>query len=132
MRVVYKPSQTYPGPFQPFTVERGGGIVWAEEGTYTKWESVTASGSLNIVARRARESKSMRALYDVYIVDPEADTVVWSTVSVGVPIIARDRELAGVIAGRLADDAIERDLDDYDFVVIRLGDIRPKKGRNGD
>ena len=130
MRVVYKPSQTYPGPFQPFTVERGGGIVWAEEGTYTKWESVTASGSLNIVARRARESKSMRALYDVYIVDPEADTVVWSTVSVGVPIIARDKGLAKIIAGRLADDAIERDPGAYDFIVNYLGDVR--FGREGD
>lgn len=74
---------------------------------------------------RAKEKESkMRRLFDVFVVDPEEDTIIWSNGDV--PIIATNKENASLKA--VAKANLQKDIDDYDIVVVCLGgNIRAKK-----
>jgi len=60
-------------------------------------------------------------LYDVYIVDPEAEKVIFHKPGV----IAKDETLAKMIAFK--DCPLEKPIDEYDFICHPLGNVRPKK-----
>lgn len=67
-----------------------------------------------------KEKELMRGLFEVFIVDPETGTVVDPGL-----FVAKDDQTARMkawIASKL-----DGDLDNYDFIVRRLGDVRNKK-----
>jgi hypothetical protein len=69
---------------------------------------------------KKKKDKNMRHLYEVYIVDPETDVV---------------QKLEGIVAATeksaerkaIQGSNFDKDLDDYDFIVVKLGDVRAKK-----
>lgn len=63
----------------------------------------------------------MRGLFDVYIVDPENDSVIWEWEGV----VAKDEQSAKLKAVSKA--TLGGDVDDYDIIVVKLGSVRPKK-----
>lgn len=65
----------------------------------------------------------MRGLFFVYIVDPILDVVI----SITGPIVAKDSDNARLKAVQAAGEALTKDIDDYDIIVCRLGDVRKKK-----
>lgn len=71
--------------------------------------------------RGSREEKTnMRGLFEVFVVNPETGDV-----DGPFHVIAKDEAAAKikVVAKELADI----DIDDFDIIVRRLGDVRPKK-----
>lgn len=67
-----------------------------------------------------KENPKMRGLFDVYIVDPEIDDVAWSKC-----IIAKDEQSAKLKV--VSSATLTKDIDDYDIIVVKLGNVRPKK-----
>lgn len=66
------------------------------------------------------EKKNMRKLYEVYVIDPEDDSILVREV-----LVARDKESAKLkVVQRVV---FPRDLDEFDFIVVALGDVRAKK-----
>ena len=67
-----------------------------------------------------QENKNhMRGLFEVFIVDPETASLVAHE-----HVVANDErsaQLKGALSAKLGD------VDDYDFIVRRLGDVRAKK-----
>jgi hypothetical protein len=66
------------------------------------------------------EEKKMRGLFSVYIVDPETDGIQYKE-----SFIAKDETSAKMKA--YASLKLDKDADEYDFVVVRLGNVRCKK-----
>ena len=88
-----------------------------------KWENtgeIITIATPYIVAVEKERKIDMRYLYEVFIIDPEEDNVLFRG-----HVIAKDRNGAErkVVAGT----ELEGDLDDYDFIVNKLGEVRPKK-----
>lgn len=67
-----------------------------------------------------RKENDMRGLFEVFIVDPKADSIVFS-----IKLVAKDKASAELKA--VAKWTFSGDVDDFDIVTVRLGDIRPKK-----
>lgn len=63
---------------------------------------------------------SKRGLFQVHIVDPELDTVVNK-----LEIIASDEIRAQMMAVQRSQ--LEKSVDEYDFIVVRLGSVREKR-----
>lgn len=76
---------------------------------------------INLQAQPKRKEPEMRGLFEVYVVNPETSTVVDS-----VKIVAKSPETAKLKAIQ-KHGCIAGDLDDYDFIVHKLGDVRAKK-----
>lgn len=68
------------------------------------------------------EEPPVRYLYRVYIVDPATDQVTEIP-----PFVAKDEATARLKALQKAGDKIEKDVDQLDFVVVALGQVRAKK-----
>jgi hypothetical protein len=64
----------------------------------------------------------MRGLYQVTVVDPERD-MIWDSMQV----IAKSEGGAKLKALRVLDGLDDRDPDDLDIIVVRLGDVRAKR-----
>lgn len=62
----------------------------------------------------------MRGLYEVWVVDPETEEcpVTAERVFANDEVMARMKAIAGI--------TLEKDLEAYDFIVHRVGDVRPK------
>ncbi len=67
------------------------------------------------------EVREMRGLFEVYVVDPEAGEIVYSE-----DVIAKDKEMAKLKALQACEVPLD-DLDDFDIICNRLGDVRKKK-----
>ena len=102
-------------PPKPF----GDGFTWTKNNN--QWIHVGSA-----YEPEERIETKMRGLYEVYIVDPDEDEIVWETPK---PFVAKDEDSAERKAIRMAGDKLDdsKDLDDYDFIVIELGSVRPKK-----
>ena len=70
---------------------------------------------------KKEEVREMRGLFDVYVVDPEAGEIVYGDV-----VIAKDKEMAKLKALQACEVPLD-DLDDFDIICNRLGDVRKKK-----
>lgn len=87
---------------------------------YSTWGS---GYHLSNQLKESEKKKMSRGLYRVYIVDPETDEVIHDTGA----IVARDEDSARLKAVQIAGGTLVKDIDDYDFVVVELGDVRAKK-----
>lgn len=78
----------------------------------------------HIVEQCQQEKKEkappMRGLFQVLIVDPDKDDIVYETV-----LVAADAAVAKLKAAVKAN--LPKDVDEYDFAVVKLGDVRPKQ-----
>lgn len=63
----------------------------------------------------------MRYLYEVYIVNPIEDKVVEQELVIANDERSAERKALSMCA------MPPGDLDDYDFVIVKLGQVRPKK-----
>lgn len=76
---------------------------------------------VSVDAERKEEKQPMRGLFEVFIVDPETETIIFNGC-----IVATDEGTARLKAA--LSPALDRDkVDDYDFIVRRLGDVRAKR-----
>ena len=73
--------------------------------------------------KKGKVKRMDRGLFLVYIVDPATDEVVHETGA----IVAKDEDNAQLKAVRMAGGTLTKDIDDYDIVVVELGDVRDKK-----
>lgn len=69
-----------------------------------------------------KEGINMRGLFEVFIVDPERDDIVAQQY-----VVAANDERARLKAFRAANSALPGDIDDYDIIVRRIGDVRAKR-----
>ncbi len=82
---------------------------------------VEVRGIVSEQSTEKEEVRETRGLFDVYVVDPEAGGVVYSGV-----VIAKDKEMAKLKALQACEILLD-DLDDFDIICNRLGDVRKKK-----
>lgn len=68
-----------------------------------------------------KEKPNMRGLFQVYIVDPTAAGIVCKDVC-----IAQDESSAKLKVAAGCPALKDKDFDDFDFIVVHLGDVRPK------
>lgn len=112
-------------------------MSYVQNTSYTSWDTIRYGELRDVLVEERKPIKvtaswyeieekesKMRRLFDVFVVDPEEDTIVWSNGSV--PIIATDKENASLKA--VAKAGLLKDIDDYDIVLVCLGgNIREKK-----
>jgi hypothetical protein len=77
------------------------------------------------IIEKHTEKKPMRGLFSVHVVDPDKGKVVASRLL----LVAKSESNARLkaISEIAATDEFTRDVDDYDIIVVRLGDVRAKK-----
>lgn len=68
-----------------------------------------------------RETKRMLILFDVVIVDPEEEKIVWEDRVLS--LSSSGAKTKAWVSAELGDE----DPDDYDFIVMKLGDVRTKE-----
>jgi hypothetical protein len=71
----------------------------------------------------------MIGLYEAWIVDPDKQLIAWSSTGKGA-FLARDDEIAKLKAVQAATEEklLVLDIEDYDIVVRRVGDVRTPEG----
>ena len=67
------------------------------------------------------EVREMRGLFEVFVVDPEEGEIVFGDV-----VVAKDKEMAKLKVLQACEVPLD-DLDDFDIICNRLGDVRKKK-----
>jgi hypothetical protein len=72
-------------------------------------------------AERKEQKTTMRGLFQAYIIDSADDEVICQSK----PFVAKDEENARLKAVQQAE--LPGDLDDYDIIIERLGDVRAKQ-----
>lgn len=98
---------------------------------YPHW-SITTSTSV-VPTRKDDETVNQRGLFNAYIVDPESGIVVWKSDD---PFVASNVESARLKAVHLA--AVRAvisnpdSIDDYDIIIVRLGNVRSKEEQDRD
>lgn len=88
--------------------------------TATFYEMADGVYLSDLVTTPRKDRKDMRGLFAVWIVDPEIEEVT----PVG-PLVAKTEDGARIRA--LTDTKLKKDVEDYDVVVVRLGDVRKKE-----
>ncbi len=88
---------------------------------------VDTAGDYNANTPKEKEEAkpAMRGLYEITVVDPETDSFVLIEGKVTWKTIAKDETSAKLKAVSKA--VLPKDVDEYDIIVRRLGDVRPKK-----
>lgn len=68
----------------------------------------------------------MRHLYEVFIVDPEKESVIYAARIIAKS--AQGAERSAVMEMAITEpETFAGDIDDYDFITNELGDVRPKQ-----
>lgn len=75
-----------------------------------------------LLEEREKEEKPMRGLYRVYIVDPKTDVVLTTPA-----FVAKDENSARMKALQRNADKLTHDIDHYDVITERVGNVQPKK-----
>lgn len=66
------------------------------------------------------KKESKRMLYEVFIVDPELEEVVYHTYKVATSATGAERKV-------LTSIQLDKDVEDLDFITRKIGDVRSKK-----
>jgi len=69
-----------------------------------------------------RKEPKMRGLFEVCVVDPEEGRIVHEH-----RVIAKSEDTAKLKTFNSLDGSFEKDIDDYDIIVHKLGDVRAKR-----
>ena len=85
------------------------------------YKGISFQSPLTVTLDTTIKENNMRGLFIVYVVNGVKGEVVWTTV----PFVADNAEKAKMKAAQEGTKGL--DLDDLDFVVLRLGDVRPKE-----
>ncbi len=95
-------------------------IVPAPHTTLPSPESVTIYSPIHT---NNESEDEMRGLFLAWVVDSDEDVVIYQTD----PFVAKDEDAAERKLIQRAASDLTKDVDDYDFCLLRLGDVRQKK-----